>query len=400
MAAFSCCCCCGPVTLPSQYQVTAPEISGTKVPSDWSQDTRDSCCYAVISTPPSGLWTNICSAPTHTESRLIEYYGDYYLMPYPVVAAAGGDSSSIICTINKTTGESDCTYEGNPPPPCDLPEELCATMYRKIAIYRERVLVARWRPTKITTYLYRANLKCGSEETATCKFVLASVMEIQYFFGHLTNLQSEGIRTTSASGCCNPSPNLNSNSPLANCDTLANVGAGTLNGPFTAIVMRRKQYNSLPTGSITFSPGDVLDCDTHVACGGVGGLASIQLNSSDTAWFLPWTDPTCQSVNGFQDCRIIYDFGNGTCAYFSNGTIPTTNAVLPDPASGLNIFEVPLLVNCTRTCTQIPSNSSVTIPDKILKRTVCRNLTFNRAVVGYTPRSLFIDPTWTVNLSA
>lgn len=389
------CCCCGEVTLPTTFAVTG---IGTHGAEGWTASGSSGCCYRSQIDLTGQPWTNVCSAATRSDTRSAGVYHDIYSRLHPVtVITDPGDETGVVCSVNKD-GTVTCTVNGEILPSCNTGDDsLCDTIHETVSQYQEQVLAVRWRKKGFRTYYYRVNTACGGGEE-TCKWVVVSQMLIEAQSGYLTPYTYELTITQDGSDCCGDYAEVRSQSE--DCDSLAELLQYNSLLPYA--ITRAKVFDSQPSGTISFAPGDTIDCENELDCITVDGTYdTLEYNSIDTGWGIDWTAPSCSgpfttteqcisfavfSYTGYESC-VVAQYPYTLSRMYAVGSLFET-----EENWQLGTWQ------CFRSCRSSSSDPNFSDqPTGSFTRTVCRDMTSSRTTTGYNARSITLTfPTWEV----
>lgn len=244
-----------------------------------------SCCrvceFAIVDDP----WTLVCSDPIRTDTRSASAEYKYYTTPFPVVTGAMP------------------TW-----PPCLTAKTLCATIQETHEVVVVERLMLRYRKIRQDSSITRIEIKCGAEETRVCRWVVSSVVCFDVEYGQVEFRSEDHVRTGTGSSCCSiAGALLDYHVAMPTCAARAALGFPTTS---TVCIKRIKIYDTEPTGTITFSDGDWVDCEDLGVCirDGVKDFCLVSIDGGNA----PWTAPYCYHYNATTP-RIVIQYTNDTC---------------------------------------------------------------------------------------
>jgi hypothetical protein len=272
------------------------------VPDGWTQ-ISDCCAWKV--TEITEDFTDVCSDSVRTDTRSASVDYLVWTAPWPIYAET--DFSAITCITNPTTGIEQCFgSNGSPLPACDETPTVCNTVTETHSITTESRLVVRYRPIRRFDTIARVQTACDGG-ASTCKWILISKVLYQVLAEQVDLINEDYSLTDTDTGvCCG-----NWNITYSSSDTCEEKLAA-LAGASEVTLCRAKYFTTQPTGTITFDPGDTIDCDPlDDPC---TDLCSDELEICSTdPGEIPWTAPVCNDTCQSEYCFVIvtYDAGAG-----------------------------------------------------------------------------------------
>lgn len=359
-------------------------------PTGWA---GSGCCYECLM-DITEEWTVECSAAIREDDRSASVSIEVYRRATDTV------QGMVSCVEDPPgSGIIVCTVGGDPFPPCQDPY-LCGTIFISNEENKQLKLVARWKAISQGTTLSRVMLQCGDDLEPTCKWLLVSRRCLQIEWGTAWFTSSHLVRSSN-SACCEVTT-ADTTVTAATCATeAANM---YLQNQDTVCIVRYKFYDSLPTGVITFSPGDSLStcdldgvtiCDANVD-GTLDDDDVVALVGPTSSSAIAWTAPTCTQTEDDQFCSYGFLNDFDVCedfqVYDEGTTITIKTAVLS--GSLLGGQESNIFFNAACDGADFCTDWSEFYESR------CVGLTSSRTDSGHTNRTITINyPAWTVDLA-
>jgi hypothetical protein len=359
-------------------------------PNGWILTDCCSECYEAITED----WTVECSDVIREDNRSASCTYEVYARLYPVLS--GGSLTVMPPCVMDPPPATTCHYEdgnGNPLPTCEETETLCTSIEEVNSVDTVYKIVARWKRIGMSTTIARVLTQCDSEVEATCKWVVVSRLLVRIQYAQVAFI--DRTHTITGSSACCSDWSLTDNATAPTCEERAAMG---LANDITIPLVRAKYYTSEPTGVITFSPGDTIDCAPLLdPCCSIGDDDATIVSSDPGA--IPWTAPSCEDFDVAADCNVLFHFADplndpptDECFWQVNGTITRHLKTMVGDLLGVPAVEY----ECESTCGTDPPKNFL---DGYISAVECVDLTSSHTDSGYTPRSVVIDyPAWTVDL--
>ena len=371
------CCCCGELT----------------VPSEWT--TRGQCC-AQCQRTLSDEWTSVCTDPIRTDTRTATVGVKMWTRVLDVI------DEEIQCVEDPPgSGIFVCSVGGVPLDDCPEPA-LCGTTTYTQTTTQELKLVARYKVFKQSDTLSRVETQCDTEEAPTCKWLLISRRCVTIEWGYKW-FADDDVLISNDDACCKATA-VDVETAAPSCATAAAEmsSQNVTNVCFT----RSKYFTSVPSGTITMEPGDLVDCDYDPAdvCNPITSPTAsidtdeITLASAGSSDAIPWTAPSCATTTADTGCQYVYKPNEANC----------TNAVIVYDTSHtetISTIEIngsllgPLwgLYRMTFQC----QGADLCTDWTIVTKTECISLSSSQTGSSHTNRSITVSlPAWTVDLAS
>ena len=250
---------------------------------NWEGYEPGTCCriceFDIVDDP----WILVCSDPIRTDTRFAEAEYKYYSTPYTVY--------------------HDDQEDFPPCPSVPTPKTLCATINETHQIETVERLMMRYRKISQSSSIAKLEIQCGEEEERVCRWVVSSHVCFEVEYGQFEFTSEDHDVTATDSSCCPVSADYlkNIHTSMPTCEEKASLGFPTAT---TVCIKRIKVFDTAPTGEITFSDGDWIDCEDIGVCIR-SGVESFTLNSVDFGYDA-WTHPTCYNQDIGHFCRFVH----------------------------------------------------------------------------------------------
>jgi hypothetical protein len=384
------CQCCGPLEAPSETLLSTP-AGQTKLDTDW---TTDPCCKTVTLYPDSTAWQYACSDAARTQQINESFDYKVYLRQLQVVTGATGPV--LECTIDKNGVETCVLVDANGNPiTCDETQTLCTTITQTASRTRSLKAAAKYRLTKIEATLYRVTSTCAGETEPTCKFVLVARGFVEIYYGNVIQLYLSRS-TTGETSCCSLNVDFDTLTDETCQDAIEREIGGFTYG--NIVLTRSKWYATMPSGTITLTPSDEIDCDTTLSgCVSPVGDQTLSVSTSNVGG---WTTKTATCTQRSVDlmCRGLYDSGGVCCLPFNIGMVNRSVGTVDGNIVGIDETMVQYL--CNGDNSDCINQDTENCDQEELWDLLCENLSSTISDTGYTAKTLSLfNSNWVITIT-
>jgi hypothetical protein len=373
-----CCCdtvCCDTLTVPSGWTLVAD------------------CCAEKVTTITED-WTVVCSDSARTDTRSASVNYKVWKTPRPDYDET--DFTAITCITDPVTGIETCTGSGGAFPPCDdETEELCNTITETHSRITESRLVVRYKRVRRVDTLARVETACDGG-ASTCKWILISKTVYLVQSAQTDFLDDDySITDTATDACCGAY-----NTTTSVLDTCAAKAAG-LSGGTEVALCRAKYYTSAPSGTITFDPGDTIDCTPLTDPCTSLCPDEVDICTTDPG-AISWTAPTCETATESILCLVVVHYEDPLnpdtylCDRYPNGDVITVYRVR---ISGGEFIADDLLYGISLDGYLCDDDCDVRPSSYYINRIECDGLTSSQSDSGYVEKCITLSSAaWSITV--